>query len=376
MPPPLPSSRLAYLDWMRGLACVLMFQAHCYDAWLNPAARKSTLFLWSQLAASLPAPLFLFLAGVSFAWVTDRLHQAGVPRGQIARTAIRRGIEILGLGLLFRLQEYVIAWGWAPWTDLLRVDVLNIIGVSIVLMSALCWLVLARASRLPIRLPLAASAGFVALTIALLTPPLWTTWAPRWLPWPIESYVNGVHTFGQPQAWLFPIFPWTAFAFAGLAAGLALRSGWAQGQKARLFLAAASSGVGLILLARWLNGRSLQLYAVYDFWHTSPNFFLLRLGILFVILAGAYAWCEWGAGQWGASPLVELGQTSLLVYWVHMEFVYGRLSLLTKKSMDTRSATLGFLAISLSMLLLSRLRTAWKHRGDSAPAWLRRPLAS
>jgi hypothetical protein len=361
---------------MRGLACVLMFQAHCYDAWLNPAARKSTLFLWSQLAATLPAPLFLFLVGISFAWVTDRLRQAGASRGQIARTTTRRGLEILGLGLLFRLQEYVIAWGWAPWTDLLRVDVLNIIGVSILFLSALCWLAFPPSSRPQARLPLAASAALLALAIALVTPPLWTTWAPRWLPWPIESYVNGVHTFAQPQAWLFPIFPWTAFAFAGLAAGLALRSRWAQSQKPGVFGLAACSGAGLILLARWLNARPLQLYAVYDFWHTSPNFFLLRLGILLLILAGAYGWCEWGAGQWGASPLVELGQASLLVYWIHMEFVYGRLSLLAKRSMNTRSATVGFLAISLSMLLLSRLRLAWKHRGESAPAWLRRPLAN
>ena len=34
--------RLAYIDWMRGLACVLMFQTHCYDSWLGGGARKST----------------------------------------------------------------------------------------------------------------------------------------------------------------------------------------------------------------------------------------------------------------------------------------------------------------------------------------------
>ena len=35
------------------------------------------------------------------------------------------------------------AWGWAPKTDLLRVDVLNTIGLSMMLMGVLCWLVLA-----------------------------------------------------------------------------------------------------------------------------------------------------------------------------------------------------------------------------------------
>ena len=32
-------SRLAYIDWMRGLACVLMFQWHCYNSWLAPGER-------------------------------------------------------------------------------------------------------------------------------------------------------------------------------------------------------------------------------------------------------------------------------------------------------------------------------------------------
>ena len=146
--PTSPTHRHAYIDWMRGLACVLMFQTHCYDSWLNPEARKTTFFMWSQLGGTLPAPIFLFLAGVSFAMVTDKLRQKGLPANAIARTTIRRGAEILGLGLLFRLQEYVIAWGWSPWSDLLRVDILNTIGVSMMLMGVVCWIVLrARPAR-------------------------------------------------------------------------------------------------------------------------------------------------------------------------------------------------------------------------------------
>src|SRR6266513_313240 len=83
-----------------------MFQTHCYDSWLGGAARKSTFFMWSQVLGTLPAPLFLFLAGISFAIVTDKLRQKG----------------------------------------LLRVDILNSIGVSMILMGMLmglgCWIVL------------------------------------------------------------------------------------------------------------------------------------------------------------------------------------------------------------------------------------------
>jgi fucose 4-O-acetylase-like acetyltransferase len=93
-----------------------------------------------------------------------------------------------------------------------------------------------------------------------------------------------------------------------------------------------------------------------------------------VILSAAYAWCRWGAGQWGFSPLVQLGQTSLLVYWVHIEFVYGRVSILPKRAVDIRTASLGLLTIFLSMLLLSWFRTRLKGRGLEALGWFRGPV--
>jgi uncharacterized membrane protein len=367
--PTLPPPRLAYIDWMRGLACVLMFQTHCYDSWLSAGARKTTFFMWSQLGGTLPAPLFLFLAGISFALVTDKLQKKGTPPNVIARTTIRRGAEILGLGLLFRVQEYVIAWGWAPWSDLLRVDILNTIGISMILMGVVCWIVLNVGPTSRIRQVLGSTAGGVALLISLLTPLLWTTWRPHWLPWPIESYIDGVHNLGQPQSWLFPIFPWTAFAFAGLAVGFLLLSDWACQREAAAFAITGAAGVVLIYLARWMDSRLEQFYSVYDFWHTSPNFFLIRVGLLLAILAVTYAWCRWGAGQWGFSPLIQLGQTSLLVYWVHIEFVYGRLSILPKHAADIRTASFGLLVIFLAMLMLSIWRTSVKRRGT---AWTRR----
>src|SRR5712692_145885 len=133
------SGRLAYIDWLRGLACVLMFQTHCYNSWLSAEARKSEFYRWSQAAGTLPAPLFIFLAGISSAMVTQRLREKGMARDAIARTTILRGAEIYGLGLLFRGQEYLLGYPKAPWTDLLRVDVLNILGLSMMLLGVLCW---------------------------------------------------------------------------------------------------------------------------------------------------------------------------------------------------------------------------------------------
>jgi uncharacterized membrane protein len=368
-------SRLAYIDWMRGLACLLMFQTHCYDSWLTPQARQSRFFMYSQLGGTFPAPLFLFLAGMSFALVTEKLWRKDLPAAQIARTTILRGAEIFAYGMLFRLQEYVVSWGWAPKSDLLRVDVLNTIGLSMMLMGIVCWLVLAVRRGPQTRLALVLTSGGTALLISLVSPPLWTTWRPTWLPWPIETYVDGVHNLGVPQAGLFPVFPWTGFAFAGLAAGFILQSTWAREREAKAFVSLGLAGGVLIEFARWLEAQPRQLYAVNDYWHTSPSFFLVRVGMLLAILTASYAWCRWGAAQWGFSPVILLGQASLLVYWVHIEFVYGRVSILPKHRMGIGGASVGLLVISLAMLALAYVRTKTKGRGVELMPWLHRAPA-
>ncbi len=340
--------RLAYIDWMRGLACVLMFQTHCYDSWMSPEAKKSSsLIAWSRLGGTLPAPLFIFLAGVSFALVTEKLREKGIERNAIAKQTILRGAEIFGMGLLFRVQEFGLGYPWSPWTDLLRVDVLNILGLSMMLMGVLCW---------------ATGEGAVAAAaaiVALVTPPLWTTYRPSFLPWPLESYINGVHIFKEPQPWLFPLFPWSAFAFAGLAAGFFLFSDFARRREGLAFAALGATGIVVCCLSVLFDSSRVRLYAVYDYWHSNPNFLLMRCGILLVILFLVYAWCRWGFAQKGFSPIIQLGNTSLLVYWVHIEFVYGRFSILPKGQCSALKATGGLITIFLAMLALSLLRTNW-----------------
>jgi uncharacterized membrane protein len=371
--------RLAYIDWMRGLACLLMFQTHCYDSWMSPEAKKSsTLIGWSRLGGTLPAPLFIFLAGVSFALVTERLREKGIERNAVAKQTILRGAEIFGMGLLFRVQEFALGYPWSPWTDLLRVDVLNILGLSMMLMGVLCWLT-ARTSaggigtvRAQQAAPLQSKvvrdsrnfgiAGGIlaAVIVAMVTPPLWTTHRPKFLPWPIESYINGVHVFKEPQPWLFPLFPWSAFALAGLAVGFFLFSDFAKRREGLAFAALGGAGIVACGLSVLFDSSRVRLYAVYDYWHSSPNFLLMRCGILLIILFLVYVWCRRGLGQKGFSPIIQLGNTSLLVYWVHIEFVYGRFSILPKGQCTALKATGGLVTIFLAMLGLSLARTMWK----------------
>jgi uncharacterized membrane protein len=370
------TQRLAFLDWVRGLACVLMFQTHGYDSWLKESARHSSLFGLSQLGGTLPAPLFLFASGISLALVIGRALQKGITPGEASRKAVLRGAEIFGFGLLFRVQEFVLGQPYAPWTDLLRVDILNIIGIAIILMGAMCWL-----ASMRVRVPAESSGGAdpsdtvprwryviaaiaVAALIVLATPPLWTTHRPRWLPWYVESYINGVHNLGAPQPLLFPAFPWVAFAFVGLAFGFLIFSAWARQHQSTAFIVTGLAGTLFIFLGRWLDAMPSQLYAVYDFWHTSPNFFLIRTGVVLGIVFLAFAWCRWGAALKGFAPVIELGRTSLFIYWLHIEFVYGRFSILAKHSQSIPMATAGIVVVFAAMVAVAAIRNRLKGRGQ------------
>jgi uncharacterized membrane protein len=370
------AKRIAYIDWVRGFACVMMFQTHCYDSWLGGEAREGRFIKLSQLGGTLPAPLFLFLAGVSCALVTDKLRRKGVGADEIARKTILRGVQVFLLAMLFRVQEFLLGLPHAPWTDLLRVDILNVIGLSLV-MAALACRIAAVGGRHDVRSLRRKSIGIsvaVATAIAVITPQLWTTWQPHWRAWWLESYINGVHTFGTPQPWLFPLFPWAAFTFAGLVAGFLLQSDWVRRKESLAMILAGAGGVALIALGIWFDARPLQLYAVHDFWHTSPNFFLVRTGVVMVILFAGHAWCRWGAGQWGFSPLIELGKSSLLVYWVHIEFVYGGLSILPKRGVGIAAATGGLLAIFITMTMLAALRNKFHGRAAEILGFFRRTV--
>jgi uncharacterized membrane protein len=371
----MPIKRLAYIDWMRGLACVLMIQAHCYDSWLNPEARRTLLYRWSQELSTLAAPIFLFLCGVSFALVTEGLRLKNKPRTQIFKTALLRGGEILGLGFLLRMQEFVLGYPKSPWTDLLKVDVLNILGVSIIFM-ALFWRLMSRDGS-PATASLSPDTGgsverwrnrliglslLIAAVVAVATPPLWTTHRPRFLPWMLESYINGVHNFDAPTPWIFSIFPWCGFAFVGLAFGLFLFSDFAQRKEVAALSVVGAIGAVACALSLWWDYSNVRIYAVYDYWHSSPNFFLMRCGILLLFTFAIFAWCRWGWVTEGFSPCIQFGKTSLLVYWVHIEFVYGRLSILPKSRSAIPLATAGMMVIFAAMMGLSIWRTPAKKR--------------
>ena len=67
-------SRRTYLDWLRGVAVIIMIEAHTLDAWTQVADRRSHIYGWSMVLAGYGAPFFMFLAGIAMALEIGRAH--------------------------------------------------------------------------------------------------------------------------------------------------------------------------------------------------------------------------------------------------------------------------------------------------------------
>ena len=55
--------RRGYLDWLRGIAVLIMIGSHTIDSWTIVADRGRPAYRYALMIGGLGAPVFLFLAG-------------------------------------------------------------------------------------------------------------------------------------------------------------------------------------------------------------------------------------------------------------------------------------------------------------------------
>jgi hypothetical protein len=124
-------------------------------------------------------------------------------------------------------------------------------------------------------------------------------------------------------------------------------------------------GGTLILSSQYFAGLPYSIYAKSDYWLNSPAQILTKLGVILLALPLAFLWTRYGAGdRW--SFVRQFGTTSLLVYWVHIELVYGRWLYFWKESLDVEGTILAAVLVILLMLGFSWVRT----NGHRLRGWL------
>jgi uncharacterized membrane protein len=342
------SHRRAYVDWARGLAVLLMIEAHTIDAWVRLRDRSAPAYGWATIFGGFAAPMFLWLAGLAVVLSASRTEARTGSHATAVRVACERGLEIFVLAFLFRLQAFIVSPGSHPVT-LFRVDVLNIMGPSMVAAALLFAVPIAAPARVVLY-------SAIALAVAMATPLVraaeWVGSLPLWFQWylrPAADYTT------------FTLFPWSGFVFAGAAAGSLLVGARDPAIERRYNAGLALAGAALVAIG-FYAATQRTIYAVpASFWTSSPTWFAIRIGILMMALAGF----SFLPPLRILEPLAAMGRASLFIYWIHVELVYGYASWLWRHRLPLWAWALGYVTFSVVMYRAIGWRDrflAWRGR--------------
>jgi uncharacterized membrane protein len=334
------SQRIAWLDWVRGFAAVTMLQGHVFQSFLRDDLRGGGPYVLSQFVGGMPPAVFLFLLGVTFAFLMDSQERKGFPAGKRLFAAFKRSGYLFAAAFAFRLQLWLFSFDKSPWTDLFRVDILNCMGLALLVLSPMAVF------RTVERIRLCAILGFaIAVASPFVSNVNWSG-----VPEIVQNYV-------KPSYQFFGFFPWAAFVPFGMSVGSILRL-----QKPADIPATMQwfgwGGLALAFAAYALSSLSPSIYTNSDFWLNSPALILIKTGVVLIVIVFAWIWnLRIAPTDW--SWVRQFGLTSLLVYWVHVELVYGRWFGYLKSQL-TVGQTLFAAVLTIALMLgLSLIRTNW-----------------
>lgn len=302
-----PSSRVRAIDWLRGIAVLVMIQCHALTL-LLPELRKTPATSWLLKVDGLVAPSFIFAAGFALALLNVRSAASGSQKDRLARNLRRIG-EVLVVATL-------VNWLWFPlfrepkW--IVRLDILHCVG--------LCLLVVLPALALLARRPKVLAGVSFVLGLAVFAVS------------PFSEYTHGVAAvfLSRTTGAVFPLLPWLGYAWLGAFAGtITAKWGRVGLVKALLFLLAL--GIAGTLASHPLS----VIYPPHNFFVTNPSNAAARMSWVCVVtlaLLGLEAWLASrpvSAGAARPSPVrrfVEtFGTSSLSAYFFHQVLLFVRL---------------------------------------------------
>ena len=307
----MPPARLAFLDVFRGFALIVMVLNHTGRWWIGREMGWGRYWL-VYVTVTVSAPIFLFLVGFVLPLSLHRHAGDIVTRSRLS-AYWRRGATIFAAGVLLN----VIVFGSIQVASLSADDsplaggVLQTIGLAIIVMTPTAALLKWRAGR-----PALLGVALVGYLLFLAAFEPLKTWLPNHPLIALTLFLD------------YPPWPWLCLVLVGLVLGWWWRDVAAQGPDAPFFRNLTIVGVVFMVLAVaaelvWPSSPRIGFTrdrVLNHHWTPAPITALWILGTVFVMLAFFYWVCE--RRGWRPQWLVVLGQTALMLYFVHQVFVY------------------------------------------------------
>ena len=222
------------------------------------------------------------------------------------------GFTVIAIGYLMVFPANRIAdLRWVSkdvWSVFLQVNILQLNGVTLLLLTAL--LACARTVRRYAAWSL--GLGFLILLSAPIVSSV--NWF-RWLPEGLAAFLSFNH--GS----LFPLFPASAYMFLGVGLGALLLEAPEERRVRTFRLTSLTASAAFLLLAMAAGHLPVDLLPAHDAYKAGHAYTCFRLGFAFLIF-GLLAWI---AELWPrlAASCAPMGRKSLYVYVGHIVLLYG-----------------------------------------------------
>jgi uncharacterized membrane protein len=347
--------RVQYIDRLRGLAVVGMFFVHPAVAWMTPAAKKTAYYAWAMRVSGMVAPVFLFLAGVSVALIAAKGRAKGIPERNSVRRVSKRGLEIVLIGYAFHISTYLLNGCGGSWTKMLKVDVLQCIGLSLALFPWIAW---PKRAFNPAALLLFALMPIAAMLTHRL--PIVET-----LHTGIAQYLT---TRAKPAQ--FPFIPYSTW----IALGLFIGPMWAAALRSKKNALAFWCGLVLLAVAFYVAGKGIEwIYYHYNLEEMGAyepqtrglaHAFWLKgafvLGLFVLSRATAFL-----LDRFPKDVFILFGKTSLFSYVAHLIVIYHVAGPFLARKLNGVQHAVASLVLSGAMFLLAiawvRLKARKRH---------------
>lgn len=312
MQPKIPSAphRLAFIDVLRGWAALWMIETHTVNEYLNPIFKVGFPFSWLNISNGFVSVVFIFCAGAGFWLALERKHDDYRQLGQGFRTYVLRLLFVLGIAYLLQTPKFSLARTLSSTPE----DILRLLQCNVLHLIVLCsFAALASAVFIKRKHFLKLLFSSIALIVIPLTPAMRS-----FDPFAVMPTFPATLFAGQPVS-LFPLFPWSAYFFAGAAATAFFREAQDKIRLARI--TAAASVCIIVLIFTLKDGLHIYSYQA-QWWSISPEHTLFRIAGALLLFSGLFL-IEPLLGGRAGRLLKTAGQESLYIYVLQGIIIYG-----------------------------------------------------
>ena len=337
------TNRLYFIDAVRAFAILMMLQGHFIDTLLDVTYRDESnlAFKCWKYFRGITAPTFFTISGLIFSYLLIKAKRKGNAKLRIQK-GLKRGLMLIGIGYLLRIP--VFEWLVGEFrTYFLVVDVLQCIGLSLLLIVIIYWLTCKRTLLFSILM-------LVFGVLIFTTEPYYRFLELKDVPLVFSNYIS------KADGSVFTIIPWFGYMCFGAFISTFFYK-YLERPKFKPITVICFFIVGFLLI--YLSSEALmKLHSWFDYTLLKQvanyNYLYIRLGDVLVLFALFYLF-EYYIKQ----PLIlKIGQKTLSIYVIHFIIIYGSftglgLNTLIGKTLTPWQAIVGAIAFLIVVCFIS-----------------------